>query len=454
MIEDVLKLCRNALKYILDSQSSEMKPGINKFLASILFILLLIPMSVAEEPDFLLASETYPEKIVKTLQGIIFDSDYDNGSLQDVIESGENIFNCTIYTDQGESGSSKYWFRFKMTGVAGRIITLNIDHSQNPLPVIRVNDGGWRRMTDTEAPSSSQLVLFFAANEDHAEVAFFFPSGYDETYRQVGDLVRRCDMASTESIGLSYMGRSMWMATITDSHVTDTYKHRIWIHSRAHAGEATGTHVMLGLLNLVTSNSPAGRYMRRHFIFNIVPLLNVDGVYLGHTRWDSQGIDPERQWGNPSRIPETANLRAKVDEFMDGTHPIEVALNLHSSVNDFEDTFFFKHVQPSVTAAFEAIEQRYIDALDHATPLFDNLNPQTSQLHAYYFIESYFWNNWGESVMAMTHEGHFFHRLPDNLWITNEDYRDLGAAMAMALIEYFNLPPIGEESPPTSWMIY
>ncbi len=395
--------------------------------------------------------QTTPQKITRTVGGIIFDSNYDNGSLLDVTSAGPNEYDCTIYTEQGELGSRRYWFRFRMSGVAGRTITLNIDHSVNPRPVVRIGQGDWRRMTADEAPSGSRVVLSFSPEEEEAEVAFFFPLGFSETYHEVARLIEGKVFASTEVIGTSYQGRDMWMVTVTDPNVPDGGKRRMWVHSRAHAGEVTSTHTMLGILEQTTEDTALGRFLRRKCIFNIVPLQNMDGVYLGHTRWDSQGIDPERQWGNPSRIPEVENLYHQVNEFMAGPNPIEVALNLHATQGNYLDTFFFKHVYPSVTVAFEEIQQNYIDDFDRATPLFDNLSPQTSQLNPTVFIESYFWNNWGESVMAMTHEGHFYRRITDQAFITDADYRALGRAQAEALVEYFDLE---QAIPLRGWQLY
>lgn len=382
------------------------------------------------------------QKTTVVVNGILFDSDYDNGSILDVVSGGSwDVFDCTLFTESGEFGTRKYWFRFTMTGTASRAIMLNIDHSVNPRPVVRIDDAPWRRATATEAPDSDRLVFAFGPGEDTAEVALFFPLGVTETYAAASDLIASSPHAAVEVIGQSYQGRDMWMVTVTDPACADAGKHRIWVHSRAHAGEVTSTHTILGILEQATENSALGRLLRARCIFNLVPLQNVDGVYLGHTRWDSQGKDPERQWCDVE-IPEAANIKAQVDTFMAGPVPIEVALNLHSTQGAYTDTFFFKHLSPSVTEAFEEIQQDYIDAFDNATPLFDNLSPGSSQLHSCYFIESYFWNNWGESVMALTHEGHFYRRITDNAWITDADYRELGRALAAALVEYLALEPL------------
>ncbi len=53
--------------------------------------------------------------------------------------------------------------------------------------------------------------------------------------------------------------------------------------------------------------------------------------------------------------------------------------------------------------------------------------------------------------MAMTHEGHFYRRITDNEWITPADYEEIGRAMALALIEYFDQTPLPEGH---AWTLY
>ena len=414
------------------------------------------PKDKLEDPNYAppfasAAPEAYAQKITRTLQGITFDSDYDNGSLLDVTTSNATTFNCTLYTESGESGNRKYWFRFRLTGVAGKSITINIDHSENPRPVISFDSVTWRRLTSAEAPNTSKVVLTFGATTNFAELAFFYPMGYGETHSKVSTLVQASSYGTITVIGQSYQGRDMLMVTVTDTTVPNTGKHRVWLHSRAHAGEATGTYCMLGFLEKILENSTTGQRLRRYCIFHVVPLQNCDGVWLGNTRWDSQGIDPESQWGDPYRIPEVGNIKDQVDSLMTTANHIEVSLNLHSTVGNYADSFFWKHLSPSVTVSFESIEQRYIDSVNQATPLFDNLDPQTSQLNSTVFIESYYWNHWGESVMAMTHEGHYYTRITDGQYITGDDYKEIGRSLAVALINYFNLPPF---TPVNDWMLY
>ncbi len=339
-----------------------------------------------------------------------------------------------------------------MSGVAGLTVTLHIDHSQNPVPFIRIvnpGPGAWRRMTSTEAPDTSTIALTFAADTQEVELAFYDPLGYAEINAAVSVLTSASPYATTTVMGQSFQNRNLYLVTVNDPNYPDAGKKQVWLHSRVHAGEVTATHTMLGFLAQALEDSDTGRRLRQYITFHIVPQVNADGIYLGHTRWDSQGIDIEAQWCDIT-VPEAAAIKAQVDVLMASSNPITVSLNLHSTVGDFADSYFVKHVSPSVTTAYEAIEQSYIDAVNAATPYFDNLAPDTTQLTSCSFIESYYWNNWGASVMAMTEEGNFYYRITDGAWSTGADYRQVGGGMARALIAYYNLPSGSVTNPVTT----
>ena len=398
-------------------------------------------------------ADAQPNKLTATLDGITFDSAYDNGSLGSIARQALDDYDLGTYVETGEKGTRQYWFRFTMTGVAGRNVTLHIDHTQNPVPFLRILDpgpGAWRRMTSDEAPDPNTLTFSFSTNTTTVELAFFEPLGYTETLVEVTNLTATSPHATLSTLGQSFENRDLHLITVNNPAYPDAGKHRVWVHARVHAGEITSTHTMLGFLGQVLEESETGRRLREYVTFHIVPQVNVDGIHRGHTRWDAQGIDIESEWCN-IRVPEAALLKARVDDLMTRPNPISVALNLHSTVGNFTDSFFFKHLSPSVTVAFEGIQQNYIDAVDAATPLFDNLSAQTSQLNPCTFIESYFWNNWGESVMALTEEGHYYRRITDDAWTDGAHYREIGRALARGLITYYNLPPGSEPDPAPSF---
>lgn len=56
----------------------------------------------------------------------------------------------------------------------------------------------------------------------------------------------------------------------------------------------------MGIINEITQETEIGRILRDKFIFYIIPILNPDGVARGHYRVDTNGINLNRCYINPS----------------------------------------------------------------------------------------------------------------------------------------------------------
>ncbi|OTN66507.1 putative Zinc-carboxypeptidase [Plasmodium knowlesi] len=73
----------------------------------------------------------------------------------------------------------------------------------------------------------------------------------------------------------------------------------IFLTARVHPGETNASYVMHGFLSFITSDNAYADALRDNFIFIVIPMLNVDGVVLGHNRFCSNGFDLNRQWNRP-----------------------------------------------------------------------------------------------------------------------------------------------------------
>ena len=239
-----------------------------------LALLLCLPVAV----------DAATNKIIVAFDGITFDSAYDNGALATLTRRALNDYDGTLYTDSGEKGTAKYWFRFKMTGVSGRTITLHLDHSQNPIPFIRnlsATPGPWRRMTTTEAPNTSTMIVTAGLGTNALELAFYEPYSYAETVAAALSLAATSPYVATNIIGKSFENRDLHMLTINNPRYPSAGKKRVWVHARVHAGEVTATHTMLGFLSQVLEESETGRRLRENILFTVVPQVNADGIYRG-----------------------------------------------------------------------------------------------------------------------------------------------------------------------------
>ena len=58
---------------------------------------------------------------------------------------------------------------------------------------------------------------------------------------------------------------------------------------------------MRGVLGFLTGQHKLATFLRQHFVFKIVPMLNPDGVVLGNYRSSMAGLDLNRQWRLPDK---------------------------------------------------------------------------------------------------------------------------------------------------------
>eukprot|EP00916_Digyalum_oweni_P022149 GHVL01036752.1.p1 GENE.GHVL01036752.1~~GHVL01036752.1.p1 ORF type:complete len:334 (-),score=50.28 GHVL01036752.1:681-1682(-) len=76
----------------------------------------------------------------------------------------------------------------------------------------------------------------------------------------------------------------------------------IFVSSRVHPGEITSQFVLLGFMNFILSGDERAKSLRKLFVFKIVPMVNPDGVSIGHYRLNSVGLNLNRYYDRPNTV--------------------------------------------------------------------------------------------------------------------------------------------------------
>jgi len=111
-------------------------------------------------------------------------------------------------------------------------------------------------------------------------------------------------------------------------------KQVVFISCRVHAGETPANYILEGVLDLLSDPSSCVRAeLLQQFDFQIIPILNPDGVAQGHWRSDSLGQDLNRTYSlvaDPSMVP---SIRAAVDRCRELGDRLYMYLDLHAHLN-------------------------------------------------------------------------------------------------------------------------
>ena len=75
----------------------------------------------------------------------------------------------------------------------------------------------------------------------------------------------------------------------------------IAIMARVHPGECNSSFTIKGFLDEYLEDSYASKFLRENFFFVIIPMMNPDGVSIGHSRTSFAGQDLNQTWERPDR---------------------------------------------------------------------------------------------------------------------------------------------------------
>ena len=87
-----------------------------------------------------------------------------------------------------------------------------------------------------------------------------------------------------KSLGRTVGGNEVNLFQVSSPEIGGHRKKSVWIMARQHPGETTASFMLEGVFDFLLSESPAARQLLEHFVFKIVPMVNVDGVVHGNTR--------------------------------------------------------------------------------------------------------------------------------------------------------------------------
>ena len=135
---------------------------------------------------------------------------------------------------------------------------------------------------------------------------------------------------SHSDIGESRLGRPMRSLKISEAEEEDKI---IFVFGRQHPPEVTGWLAMKSFIETLAGDSEQAQKFRTEYTMYAVPLMNPDGVDLGHWRHSAGGVDLNRDWSQ-FHHPETRAVRDFLREKMAAGAELYFGIDFHSTWDD------------------------------------------------------------------------------------------------------------------------
>ena len=311
------------------------------------------PISIQDKKQF-----TYPES------DVVFSNDFDGARLNGVIQENDSTYRLRITPENIPINNSAY-YAFKIKSTKAQNLYLQFDY---PPPythryVPKINRGnGWTIAADElidTLEGRTQLKLTQLRGNVIVAAQELQNSGHVAQWAEAQQA--KNSMIDFKSIGESTLGRPIWVMDIQQGNAKG--KPVIVFFTRQHPPEVTGYLAFKAFMEELLSKTDLSDDFFDQYHILAFPLVNPDGVDLGHWRHNAGGVDTNRDWSK-YRQPETRAIVKYIEKTLKKQKAnLVLGLDFHST---WYDVFYTNKVRQSTP--FPNFLDQWFSALESRIP--------------------------------------------------------------------------------------
>ena len=315
------------------------------YLSLLLALLLTACHPGARHYDFPTPVDTSTKEIVLQekkawdfpVSGLTFDNQFAGARLNGIRQDASNLYRVKIEPENTPINPSP-WYAFRIKAERDKRFTVHLtygdDANHRYFPKVSADRKNW-------TPVDSTKVL---RNINGKELYVMLDMKAGETLYLAGqEVINAADVLawaqglsqhpdlSLQTVGQSKLGRDLLRLDLR-SGAADR-RPTIVLFSRQHPPEVTGFLALQGFMDGLLANPRLQEFLGKYQVL-IYPLLNPDGVDLGHWRHTAGGIDSNRDWAY-YRQPEAYTIANDVVAFRkEHRSKVVLGMDFHSTWAD------------------------------------------------------------------------------------------------------------------------
>lgn len=308
--------------------------------------------------------------------GVYFSNDFEGARLNNVTQKNDSSFILKVLPENIPINPSPF-YAFKVMSNTTKRINLEFDYpdgfKHRYIPKI-YSENKWS-IADTLSfiEIDNKSILKVVVENKSKIISGQELNSSSIVYDWVEDLIQdRRDFVSFKKIGKTKLKRPFMVIDINKNQTKE--KPIIVLITRQHPPEVTGYFAFQSFLSTILQESDlSSKFLNRYRILAF-PLMNPDGVDLGHWRHNSGGVDLNRDWSvyNQKEIKTTVDFISKT--LKKNNSKLILGLDFHST---YYDVFYTNIERLSTSMPFFLDE--WFSSLENSIPNFKvNEQPSTS----------------------------------------------------------------------------
>lgn len=315
---------------------------LRKLLKTIIFLLLVRETGICQHALPLDSSafvDTRNKPIVLQKQqsfifenGIGFSNEFKGGRLNGITRNNDSTFTVLIRPENSPINHSP-WYAFKIWANQKTNIRVHMkyEHGRHRYrPKLSDDLSNWEVIGDEAYFADSAAVYFnVGISQDTIWVAAQ-PLLTTDDVDSWSKSLYQTGLVKIDTVGFSVFNRPIYKLYSSKPGS----KKKIIVISRQHPPEVTGYVAMKAFVETVWGKSKLASKFRKKYGMIVYPMLNPDGVDLGHWRHNGGGIDLNRDW-HFYRQPEIKAVVADISkEINEAGTKVLVGADFHSTWSD------------------------------------------------------------------------------------------------------------------------